>query len=134
MSEALSHYPSIGRKIERIRKIKGIKQETLARQLGVTPQAVSKMEQSETIDDEKLERVAEALGVTAEAIRNYNEETAVNLFNTISNNAFEGNTTGVYQVYQNFNPIEKIVELYERMLELEREKVAILQSELDKRK
>ena len=46
------HY--IGRKISRIRELRGINQDTLAIKLGTSQQTVSKMEQSETIDDEKL--------------------------------------------------------------------------------
>jgi transcriptional regulator with XRE-family HTH domain len=41
--------PHIGRKIERIRLLRGMKQETLAGHLGVTQASISKMEQSETI-------------------------------------------------------------------------------------
>ena len=44
----------IGRKISRIRELRGIKQETLAQELGVSQQAVSKLEQSEAVDDDKL--------------------------------------------------------------------------------
>ncbi|WP_286850284.1 helix-turn-helix transcriptional regulator, partial [Proteiniphilum sp. UBA5480] len=37
---------SIGRKIERIRRLKGMTQTELANMLGVTRQAISKMEQT----------------------------------------------------------------------------------------
>ena len=53
----------IGRKISRIRELRGMKQETLAQELGVSQQAVSKLEQSEAVDDDKLQLVAEKLGV-----------------------------------------------------------------------
>jgi len=117
----------VGRKIERIRELRGLKQEALASALGISQQAVSKLESSEEVDDERLKRVAEALGVTPEAIHNFNEEA---LFNNI-NNTFNDNSALIN--YQ-FNPIEKIVELYERLLKSEREKVEILQSLITKEK
>lgn len=116
----------IGRKIERIRELRGMKQDTLAAALGITQQAVSKMEASENVDDDRLQKVATVLGVTANAIRNFNEDA---IFNNI-NNTFHDNSALVN--YQ-FNPIDKIVELYERMLKAEREKNALLESLLKKK-
>eukprot|EP01037_Dinobryon_pediforme_P018685 gene18685-18984_t len=58
----------IGRKISRIRELRGIKQETLASELGVSQQTVSRMEQAETIEDEVLKKVAEVLGVSPEDV------------------------------------------------------------------
>jgi len=101
----------IGRKIERIRELKGIKQETLATLIGVTQQTISKIEQSETVDDEKLKKIAEALGVNIDTIRNFNEDAILNL--TQNNNE---NSTNNFLIGYQYNPIEKIVELYERML------------------
>lgn len=45
----------IGRKIGLIRELRGIKQEVLAAELGVSQSAVSLIERSETIDEEKLQ-------------------------------------------------------------------------------
>jgi transcriptional regulator with XRE-family HTH domain len=114
----------IGRKIERIRMLRGVKQETLATALGITQAAVSKMEQSQKVSEEKLVQIAEILGVTTDAIKNFNEDAAVNnIQNTFHDNA----------VQNQFNPIEKIVELYERLLKVEREKVELLESQLKKK-
>jgi transcriptional regulator with XRE-family HTH domain len=41
----------IGRKISRIRDIKGIKQDYLALELGVSQQTISKIEQSAEVDE-----------------------------------------------------------------------------------
>lgn len=108
--------PHLGRKIGRIRELRGMKQEALAAELGISQQAVSKLEQSEEIEVSTLEKVAKALGVTAEGIRHFTEETIFNNINNFHDNAIQNN----------FNPIEKIVELYERLLASEREKVEIL--------
>ncbi|MEI6316373.1 MAG: helix-turn-helix transcriptional regulator [bacterium] len=113
----------IGKKIERIRELRGMKQDTLAHGLGISQQAVSKMEQSKEIDDEKLLKVAEILGVTVDAIKNFNEDSVLNLIQNNNDNS-ANNSLIAYQ----FNPIEKIVELYERLLTSEKQKVELLES------
>lgn len=118
----------IGRKIARIRELKGIKQEALAIDLGVTQQTVSNIEKSEKIEDEVLDKIAKTLGVPADAIRNFNDEAVINFIaNTYNDHAAS------YGHYYNFSPIEKIVSLYdekvallERLLASEREKVELL--------
>lgn len=113
----------IGRKISRIRELRNIKQETLASELGVSQQSISRMEQSEVLEDDVLEKIAKILGVTPEAIKNFSEEAVVNYFNT-----FNDSSSG-FNYHCTFNPIEKIVELYdekvallERLLQAEKEK------------
>jgi transcriptional regulator with XRE-family HTH domain len=69
MSVQQSHPISIGKKIEKLRKMRDMKQETLAEALGISRQSVSTIEHSEEIDDEKLEQIAKALGITVEAIK-----------------------------------------------------------------
>ena len=114
----------IGRNIARIRELKGMKQEALAAQLGVTQQTVSKMEQSEVIDDEKLKQIANALGVTTEAIQNFNEGSLFFNIESMHDHSSAGNT--YHQPTFTFNPVDKIVELYERLLASEREKNEML--------
>lgn len=114
----------IGKKIERIRILKGIKQEVLASELGLSQSAVSRLEQSESVDREKLVRIADILGVTPEMIENFNEETAVNIF---ANNYNGSDNSAAVNFQCHFNPFDKIVELYERMLETERNKVTLLE-------
>lgn len=121
----------IGRKISRIRELRGIKQEILASELGVSQQTVSRIEQSETIEDDMLARVAGVLGVSVEAIKHYSDEAVI--YN-IQNNYEGSHNQGANVGHQfNFNPIEKLLELfeenkklYERLVESEREKVKIL--------
>lgn len=115
--------PNLGRKIERIRTLKGIKQETLAALIGISQSTLSKIEQSASIDDEKLQQIASALGVPEDAIKNFNEE---NVMNTI--NSFHDSSAFNYQCQ--FNPIDKIVELYERLLDSERKRNELLESML----
>lgn len=108
----------IGRNINRIRELKGMKQEALAIAIGVSQQTVSNLEASETIDQEKLIEIAKALQVSVEAIENFSEENVINYFNNIYDNG------SFNKHYENctFNPLDKVVELYERLIQAEKEK------------
>ena len=115
----------IGRKISRIREIRGIKQDALATELGVSQQAISKIEQSEEVEDSTLKKIATVLGLTVEGIRNFSEESIVNYFNTFNDTSINQGPMGSYNTC-NFNPLEKVIELYERLLQSEREKIELL--------
>jgi transcriptional regulator with XRE-family HTH domain len=116
----------IGRKISRIRELRGMKQETLAEELGISQQAVSKIEQSEKIEEEKLEQIANVLGVTKEGIEKFSDEAILNIIsNTFTSN--DSSTINAINVQPNFNPLDKVVELYERLLQAEKEKIAYLE-------
>ncbi|XZF14093.1 helix-turn-helix domain-containing protein [Chitinophagaceae bacterium MMS25-I14] len=122
-----------GRNVKRIREILGIKQDALAIDLGITQQAVSLLEQKETIDAPVLEKIATSLGVSIEAIRSYNENA---VFNIVSNTFHDSSANHLHYQCQ-FNPLDKIVELYnekeklyDQLLKSEKEKVDMLQSML----
>ncbi|PRZ28257.1 helix-turn-helix domain-containing protein [Flavobacterium granuli] len=118
----------IGRNISRIRELKGIKQEALAIAIGVSQQSVSNIEASENINEEKLLEVAKALGVTAEAIKNFSEEAMINYFNTFNDTDFSNSQGAFGHNHQcTFNPLDKVVELYERLVQAEKEKVEYLE-------
>ena len=116
----------IGKKICRIREIRGIKQEVLAQELGISQQQVSRLEQSEAIEEEVLEKIAKVLGVTAEAVKNFSEEAMVNYFSTFNDHSV--NQGAVYAFNSTFNPIDKLVELYERLLAREKEKLDLIKN------
>lgn len=117
----------LGRKIGRMRELLGVKQETLAAELGISQQAVSKLEQSEKIEDDKLEQVAKVLGVESEAIRNFTEEAAFNIINNTFHDFHDNAHASTLNYHCTFNPFDKIVELYDALLKSEREKVAMLE-------
>lgn len=120
----------IGRNISRIRELRGMKQEALANAIGISQQSVSNIEASETIDDEKLKTIAEALGVTAEGIKNYSDEAVFNIIGNTYHNTSSDNSTLIASSmnYQpTFNTVEKIVELYERLVQAEKDKVEYLE-------
>ncbi len=114
----------IGRNMQRVRMYFGVKQEALAADLGISQQEVSKIEQQDEIEEGMLSRIADVLGVSSEIIRDFDTERVIYNINNSYNDATisEGGTAVVLQI----NPIEKIVELYERLLKSEREKVDLL--------
>ena len=112
---------------KRLREILGVKQEDLAERMGVSQQTVSRFEQTETLDDETLNKIAAALNIPVEAIKNFNDDSTNNFVNT-----FYDNSGFNYQC--NFNPLDKVIELYERIIQTEREKVTLLEEVLKGKK
>ena len=112
----------MGRKIERVRRLRGMTQTELGEALHISKQAVSKMEQTEQIDDQRLDGIAAALGVTLDGLKRFNEETV--LYNTINFYENCGVKTSAVSNNHTFNnfPIEQAIEMYEKLLQKEREK------------
>lgn len=124
-----------GRNIKRFREMLGIKQETLAYELGDewTQKKVSQLEAKEKVEQDILEQVAKVLNVSSEAIQRFSEEAAINI---ISSNLYDY----AGSVNYNFSPLDKLIEsheenkkLYERLLLAEKEKIAYLEKLLDKK-
>lgn len=116
-----------GRNVKRIRETLGIKQEGLALEMGDdwNQRKISLLEQKEEIEDEVLEEIAKGLKVPVDAIKNYNEDAAISIIsNTFQD--FKDHAVATAS-HCTFNPIDKIVELYERLLQSEKEKVALLE-------
>lgn len=112
----------MGRKIERVRRLRGMTQTELGEALNISKQAVSKMEQTEHIDGERLDGIAAALGVTVDGLKKFNEETV--LYNTINFYENCGVKTSAVSNNHTFNnfPIEQAIEMFEKLLQKEREK------------
>ena len=117
----------IGRNISRIRELRGMKQEALAIAIGVSQQYISTLEGSETVETEKLNSIAEVLGVSAEAIESFSDEGVVNYFNNVYDNDITDSIVNANALECTFNPIDKIVELYERLVQAEKDKVEYLE-------
>ncbi|MDY0903889.1 helix-turn-helix transcriptional regulator [Pedobacter sp. CFBP9032] len=123
----------LGRKISRIRELRGMKQESLATELGISQQAISKLEQSEEIEDSTLEKVAKVLGVSAEAIKSYTDDMVINYINNFNDSSINHGPLNNYNC--TFNPLDELIkalnankELYERLLASEKEKVELLKN------
>ncbi|GEP97763.1 helix-turn-helix domain-containing protein [Chitinophaga cymbidii] len=124
MAENIIHQ---GRNLKRIREILGIKQDALAIELGDdwNQQKISLLEQKEEIDPKLLEQVAKALKVPTDAIKTFSDEAANNFINTFHDNSG-------FNYHCTFNPLNKVVELYERLLASEKEKNELLQGKAKK--
>jgi transcriptional regulator with XRE-family HTH domain len=114
----------LGKSIVIFRKLKGIKQETLALETGLSQSKISEIENSETVPDDILIKIAKAMNITPEILKEFNNEEAFyNIDNRLENVTINDAGQGIHQV---FSPIEKVVELYERLLASEREKIEII--------
>lgn len=122
----------IGRKIERVRRLRGMTQADLGDILGVTKQAVSKMEQTEQMDDERIKQVAEALGVTEEGLKKFTEETVLYYTNNFYENSNATATNiGTVSSIENINhfSMEQAIKLFEELIKIERKKFESLKKE-----
>lgn len=106
-----------GRNVKRFREMLGIKQEALAFDLGEewNQKKISLLEQKDVIEDPLLAKISEVLKIPVEAFQNFDEEQAINI---ISNTFHDGSIAHATaeNIQCTFNPIDKMVELYERML------------------
>jgi len=117
MSTATTKKIHEGRNVKRFREMLGIKQDALAADLGDdwNQQKISLLEQKETIDAALLQQISAALKIPAEAIQNFDEEQAVNIIaNTFDNGAIGYNRAEI----QNFNPVDKLIQLHEEKIAL----------------
>lgn len=117
-----------GRNIKRFREMLGIKQEVLAFELGEdwNQKKISLLEQKELIENDILDQVAKILKVPVKAIENFDEDSAINIIaSTFHDSAVANTFTDGAQANFNctFNPLDKMVELYERMLEQQKEMI-----------
>lgn len=74
-------------------------------------------------------KIVKALGVSVEAIKNFSEEAVLNIIgNTYHDN---GIVNAGLNYNCNFNPLDKVVELYERLVQAEKDKVEYLEKLLN---
>ncbi len=128
-----NHKVHEGRNIKRFREMLGIKQDALAFDLNMSQQAVSLLEQKETIDTPLLQKISALLKIPVEAIQNFDEEAAINVISNTFNNHDHSSPqfASVINNSPNFNPLDKMVELYERMLQQQREMIEKLERLID---
>ncbi|MCD0466825.1 XRE family transcriptional regulator [Flavobacterium cupreum] len=127
-----------GRNVKRFREMLGIKQESLAFDLGNdwNQKKISMLEQKDVIEDAILDQISHALKIPVEAFQNFDEEQAINI---ISNTFHDTQGLINYNPTFNNNPIEKLIklheekiELYERMLKEKDEMMARLEKLINK--
>jgi len=108
-----------GRNIKRFREMLGIKQDALAYELGEdwNQKKISLLEQKESVEKDILEQVAKILKVPTEAIENFDEDSVINIISNTFNEGSIANATAE-NIQCTFNPIDKIVVLYDEKIAL----------------
>ncbi len=124
----------LGRNVRRIRRYLGVKQGALAADLGISQPEISKIERQDEIEEELLARIGGILGIPEGVIRNFDEAKAINNINNITENPQESIPTNPLEndapsVTQQFTLVKKIIELYGRLLQSEREKIELLNNQ-----
>ncbi|MRX42015.1 helix-turn-helix domain-containing protein [Flavobacterium sp. LC2016-23] len=108
-----------GKNVKRFREMLNIKQEALAYDLGTdwNQKKISMLEQKDVIEDSLLKQISAVLKIPVEAFQNFDEEQAINI---ISNTFTSNDTSTLNAVNPNctFNPIDKIVQLYDEKIAL----------------
>jgi transcriptional regulator with XRE-family HTH domain len=109
-----------GRNIKRFREMLGIKQEALAFELGEgwIQKKIFLLEQKESVEKDILEQVVKILKVPTDAIENFDEEQVVNIISNTVNNNDNASGNSLYNYYPTFNPIDKVVQLYDEKIAL----------------
>jgi transcriptional regulator with XRE-family HTH domain len=120
---------SHGYNVRRMREILGVKQDALAVALNMTQQNFSKLEQKAEIEEDLLAKIADALQVPIEAIKNYDDKGVVNIIS----NSFADNSGTAVAVCHSVNPIDKVAELYERMMKEKDGQIELLKNLLERK-
>lgn len=113
----------LGQNIARIRGMRRMTQKEIASRLNIGQSEYSRIEQKAQIDDDLLEKISVALEVSSEIIKEFKEDSI------FTNNVYEQNNT-ISQVYFQTNPLDKIVELYERLLKEKDMEIEIYKKQL----
>lgn len=140
-----------GKNVKRFREMLGIRQEGLADLLGSewNQKRISLIEAREVVEPNLLKAIAEVLKIPVQVLENFDEQAAINYFNTFTHSIYapvHGDSNTI-----NLDPVNALVEamkelktiygenrelhaknevLYESLLHLEREKIAVLQSKI----
>lgn len=116
----MEHTIHQGRNVKRFREMLGIKQEALAFDLGDdwNQKKISLLEQKEIIEDPLLKRISEVLKIPVEAFQNFNDEQAINIISNTFHDFKDNSVASAMNYNCTFNPIDKIVELYDEKVAL----------------
>ncbi|WP_106831275.1 helix-turn-helix domain-containing protein [Parabacteroides pacaensis] len=120
-----------GANVRRWREWRNVNQDVLAEQIGVSQATLSGYEKRDKLEQEILDKIAKALNIPVEAITEMEESASINI---VANSFADNSSAWNWNWCPTFNPIDKIVELYEKLLEAEKEKVARVQEILKDKK
>lgn len=115
----------IGQKIQRVREIKGLKQISVAKSLEITQQRLSQIEQAEEINDKLLKKIAKALNTTCISIQDFEEGHPINSPHTFPSDQGINSQKSI---------TDKIIEIYEKLLQEKDKRIEFLQNQLSESK
>jgi transcriptional regulator with XRE-family HTH domain len=119
----------IGSKLKRLREIKNLKQEDVAKRLNISKQAYSKIERDETkLDIQRIMDLSEIFEVSAEELlRGESCNVNLNQPKECNNQQFSGNLSTINNHYYYGN---EITPLLQKTIESQQETIKRLESEL----
>lgn len=100
----------IGKNIKLLREVKGITQDDLAQRVGLHQSDISRLETKDHVEDDLLKRIADALEFPIEVFRIEDMDARISMVFQQSGNLGYVN---------NFSPVDKLAELYERIIKYE---------------
>ncbi len=106
----------IGQNIRKIRLLRGMKQDTFAKEMGIAQQNVSKMENKEKVSEEQLEQASKVLNASVETIKNFDEKVIIN------NNIFSHDQIN--------HPITEVISYFKGEIDKKDEEIERLRAEL----
>ena len=119
---------NIGDNIRKLRELRGLSQENVASDLGMSPTGFGKIERNEvSITIDKLTKVAKVLDTSIETILDFDDKTVfIKNLNPKINKQF-----GQYSPINDFDEIRK---LYEKQIKLLEEKIQLLEEKINAKK
>lgn len=132
-----------GRNIRLGRNWKGVSQETLAFNLGMSQKQISEIESKETVDDIILEQIAASLVIPVDFLKSYNMDEAMNVYNQTMHDSTITNTSGEHsseivtqQVTEQENnvynyPIDDIKDLYNKLIDEKDKQIQRFEKQVD---
>jgi transcriptional regulator with XRE-family HTH domain len=112
---------NLGLKIKKVRELKGYSQEYISTQMGITQNSYSKIKRGETnLSVNKLIEICRILNIDMSTLMNFDEKMFFN--NCTQSGNFGENNTFVY------NTIDKIQELYEKIIKSKDDEIERLTS------
>jgi transcriptional regulator with XRE-family HTH domain len=128
----------IGYKIKKIRDLRGIKQDDIAEQLGISQEHYSKIEANKTnLSMPKLEKIAKILEVNPTDLIDFDESKVLNINNHKATQiGYYNEIETVKQAYekaieQSRVNAEQLKTLYEKIIEQQKEEIAFLRNLLN---
>ncbi len=113
----------IGHKIKKLRELKNLTQDHMAKALGISQGAYSRMELGDTdITYSKLERISEELGMRPEEVISFNESMVFNVMHNEIGNGFVINNNQLSEAEKN---------LYEEQIRQLKDQIEYLKKILD---